>query len=229
MRLISRYLQSINIPTDKAADAENKFRVYRDFLIEQNKLFNLTAITDPQEIVTKHFIDSLAALPYVNGKVADIGTGAGFPGMVLAIVMQQNEFALIDSLNKRVNFLNELRDKLGLTNAHAIHSRAEYLPKTQTYDTIVSRAVSRLNTLCEYCLPFVKNGGTFISYKSDDCEEVINEAKTAIKILGGKIEDVKQVNVFGTDIVRKLVLIKKIKETPQKYPRSQNKPKKQPL
>ncbi len=229
MRLISQYLQSINIPTDKAADAENKFRVYRDFLIEQNKLFNLTAITDPQEIVTKHFIDSLAALPYIKGKVADIGTGAGFPGMVLAIVMQQNEFALIDSLNKRVNFLNELRDKLGLTNANAIHSRAEDLPKTRTYDTIVSRAVSRLNTLCEYCLPFVKTGGTFISYKSDDCEEEINEAKNAIKILGGKIEDVKQVNVFGTDIVRKLVLIKKIKETPQKYPRSQNKPKKQPL
>ena len=229
MRLISRYLQSINIPTDKAADAENKFRVYRDFLIERNKLFNLTAITDPDEIDLKHFIDSLTALAYIKGKTADIGTGAGFPGVPLKIMLPENEFTLIDSLSKRINFLNELTEKLGLLNVKTIHARAEDLDKCVKYDTIVSRAVSRLNTLCEYCLPFLNIGGMFIAYKAADCEEEINEAKPAIKKLGGKIVEVKEVELYNSDIVRKLVFIEKTNYTPLIYPRGQNKPKKQPL
>lgn len=227
MHILTKYLRSIQ--KNITADAAEKFRVYRDFLIEKNSQFNLTAITDPVEIETKHFIDSLAALPYIKGTVADIGTGAGFPGLPLKIMLPDNEFTLIDSLNKRVSFLIEVINKLELEKVNAVHSRAEDLPKENKYDTVVSRAVSRLDSLSEYCLPFVNNGGTFISYKAADCENEIKEALPAIKILGGEVEDIKEVVLYGTDIVRKLVLIKKIRETPSKYPRGQNKPKKQPL
>lgn len=227
MSFFGEYLNSLSIAN--AADAESKFLIYRDFLSEKNKYLNLTAITDENEILTKHFIDSLAALPYIKGSVADIGTGAGFPGIPLKIILKDNDFTLIDSLNKRINFLNELIEKLSLTKIKTIHSRAEDLDKNVKYDTIVSRAVSRLNTLSEYCIPFLKTGGTFIAYKADDCEEEINEAKKAIKILGGEITDIKRVSIYNSDIVRKLILIKKIKDSPLIYPRGQNKPKKQPL
>ncbi len=228
MEQIRQYLTTIT-NEKTAADAAEKFRVYRDFLIERNKLFNLTAITDPDEIDLKHFIDSLTALSYIKGKTADIGTGAGFPGVPLKIMLPENEFTLIDSLSKRINFLNELTEKLGLLNVKTIHARAEDLDKCVKYDTIVSRAVSRLNTLCEYCLPFLNTGGMFIAYKAADCEEEINEAKPAIKKLGGKIVEVKEVELYNSDIVRKLVFIEKTNDTPPIYPRGQNKPKKQPL
>ena len=229
MKILKEYLQKIGKNEKIAADAVEKFCVYRDFLIEQNNLFNLTAITDPIEIETKHFIDSLSAYEYISGSVADIGTGAGFPGLALKLIFPDNEFTLIDSLNKRISFLNGLIEKLGLEKVNTIHSRAEDLPKDKKYDTVVARAVSRLNTLSEYCLPFVKKGGLFIAYKSEECDEEISEAANAIKILGGKIRETVKVPLFGTDIVRSLVIIEKINDTPLKYPRNQNKPKKQPL
>lgn len=211
-----------------AQSAVKKFELYRYFLSEKNKLFNLTAITDPYEIEIKHFLDSLAAYPYIEGSVADIGSGAGFPAVPLKILMPDTEFTLIDSLNKRVNFLNELIALLCLEKITAVHSRAEDLPKSKKYGTVIARAVSRLNTLAEYCLPFVKEGGLFIAYKSEDCEEEINEAKYAVKKLGGSIEEVKAVDI-STNLCRKLILIRKISATPDVYPRSGNKPRLKPL
>lgn len=229
MQILTEYLLQQQLSPHIAADAAAKFRVYRDFLREQNELFNLTSITDPAEIETKHFIDSLAALPYLQGNVADIGTGAGFPGLPLAIVKPSLSFTLIDSLQKRVHFLDELIGKLSLVNVRTLHARAEDLPKEKPYDTVVSRAVARLNTLCEYCLPFVRIGGRFIAYKSEDCDDELQEAQAAIRILGGTLETVQTVPLYGTDIVRKLIVIRKDTPTPSRYPRNGNKPKKQPL
>ena len=229
MKKLTEFLINNSFSEKIAADAADKFRVYRDFLIEKNKQFNLTAITEPEEIEIKHFIDSLAALPYIEGNVADIGTGAGFPGLALKIMMPDSDFTLIDSLNKRIEFLNDLIFKLQLEKVQTLHARAEELDKTVKYNTVVARAVSKLNTLCEYTLPFVKTGGKFIAYKSENCDDEINEAKNAISVLGGELENVVSVKLPYSDITRKLVLIKKMKETPLKYPRNQNKPRKQPL
>ncbi len=229
MEKLKEYLIKNSFSEEIAADSAEKFRVYRDFLIEKNKQFNLTAITEPEEIEIKHFIDSLSALPYIEGNFADIGTGAGFPGLALKIMLPDSDFTLIDSLNKRIEFLNELILKLELKKVKTIHARAEELDKNVKYDTIAARAVSKLNTLCEYTLPFVKTGGKFISYKSENCVEEIEQAQKAISVLGGKLEKVVSVKLPYSDITRKLVIIRKIKETPLKYPRGQNKPKKQPL
>lgn len=229
MNKLIRYFSQILESEEIAEQAEKKFSVYRDFLIEQNKLFNLTAITDPDEIDLKHFIDSVSAYPYIKGTVADVGSGAGFPAVPLKIIKPELEFTLIDSLNKRVNFLNALIKKLELRGIETVHSRAEDLPKTVKYDTVIARAVSELNTLSEYCIPFVKVGGLFIAYKSQDCNEEINRAKKAISVLGGEIKDIKEVTLFESDIKRKLIIIEKVKESPFIYPRGQNKPKKQPL
>lgn len=229
MNKLIRYFSQILESEEIAEQAEKKFSVYRDFLIEQNKLFNLTAITDPDEIDLKHFIDSVSAYPYIKGTVADVGSGAGFPAVPLKIIKPELEFTLIDSLNKRVNFLNALIEKLELRGIETVHSRAEDLPKTVKYDTVIARAVSELNTLSEYCIPFVKVGGLFIAYKSQDCNEEINRAKKAISVLGGEIKDIKEVTLFESDIKRKLIIIEKVKESPFIYPRGQNKPKKQPL
>ena len=223
------FLLSLGLSQEQAADADDKFRIYRDFLLEQNKLFNLTAITDPQDIQVKHFIDSLAAYPYLCGSVADIGTGAGFPGLPLAVICPHLSFTLIDSLSKRIAFLDACKQKLSLTNVTTLHARAEDLPKTRLYDCVLSRAVAYLPTLCEYCLPFVKIGGLFIAYKSVDCEDELLSSSAAIRILGGKIKEVKTIRLYGSDIERKLILIQKIKDTPKQYPRSGNKPKKSPL
>lgn len=228
MNHLEHYIKSLNGALD-AGECINKFSLYRDYLLEQNKLFNLTAITEPDEVEEKHFIDSLTAYKYVSGNVADIGSGAGFPGIPLKILMPENEFTLIDSLNKRVSFLQSVIGLLNLRNVTAVHGRAEDLDKNRKFDTVVARAVSRLNTLSEYCLPFVKVGGLFIAYKSNDSQEEINEAKYAIKILGGEIEKTETVVLPVSDIQRKLVLIRKIKDCPTSYPRGQNKPKKQPL
>ncbi len=228
MKILFSYLTQFCDETSAATLCE-KFRAYSDYLIEQNKLFNLTSITDPNEIQTKHFIDSLSALPYCKGHVADIGSGAGFPGIPLKLLLPENEFTLIDSLQKRITFLSEVISRLSLTGIQTVHARAEDLNKTVLYDTIVSRAVSRLATLCEYCLPFVKIGGRMIAYKANDCDEEIQEAKKAISLLGGELEQIISVPLYHTDIVRKLILIRKIKDSPNSYPRGQNKPKKQPL
>ena len=216
-------------------DIDNKkmllFNNYYNDLIEKNKVMNLTAITERNQVYIKHFLDSVLPVGNIkeNSTLLDIGTGAGFPGIPLKIMKDSLNITLLDSLNKRVNFLNEEIEKLKLINIKAIHSRAEDFANVsrETFDYVVSRAVARLNTLLEYCLPFVKIGGTFIAYKSSNASEEIQECSTALKILGGKIETIKEFDLEGNP--RTLIYIKKTKETPKKYPRGQNKPKNQPL
>lgn len=207
------------------------FNNYYNDLIEKNKVMNLTAITEESEVWTKHFLDSVLPLKNIkdNSKLLDVGSGAGFPGIPLKIMNDTLNITLLDSLNKRVNFLNEEIEKLGLTKIKAVHGRAEdYVNVSrETFDYVVSRAVARLNTLLEYCLPYVKLGGYFIAYKSMDADEEINESKNALNILGGKVEKVDKINLEGNE--RSLIYIKKVKNTPNKYPRGQNKPKNQPL
>jgi len=203
---------------------------YRD-LVEKNKVMNLTAITEKEAVYLKHFIDSILPIKHLNdeSKVLDIGTGAGFPGIPLKIINNSLDIVLLDSLNKRIEFLKEEIANLGLTRITAIHARAEDYANVsrETFDYVVSRAVAKLNTLLEYCLPFLKLGGTFIAYKSINTDEEIKECKNALNILGGKIEKIEEFDLEGNK--RTLIYIKKVKETPKKYPRGQNKPKNQPL
>lgn len=203
---------------------------YKDIIIK-NEVMNLTAIVEEEQVYIKHFLDSVLPLKNIkdNSRVLDVGTGAGFPGIPLKIMNNTLNMVLLDSLNKRVEFLKEEIKNLKLTNISAIHSRAEDYANVsrETFDIVVSRAVARLNTLLEYCLPFVKVGGKFIVYKSVEVLEEIKESKNALKILGGEIEKVEQVDLFGNN--RSLIYIKKVKETPKKYPRGQNKPKLKPL
>lgn len=218
-----------------------KFKSYYELLIEKNKVMNLTAITEKNEVIIKHFIDSIAIIPYLkkldlidsNKRIIDIGTGAGFPGIPLKIMLPDIEFTLLDSLNKRVGFLNEVIDNLDLSGIEAIHGRAEDYAVDkkyrEKYDFCVSRAVANLSTLSEYCLPFVKTGGLFISYKAGDSEEEINNSKNAIKLLGGKINKVEEFILPETDVTRVFVLVNKLTNTDKKYPRKAGIPTKKPL
>ena len=207
-------------PTKQIVD---NFIKYYNLLIEGNKICNLTAITDEDGVVEKHFYDSIFPQKYfsLNAKVLDIGAGAGFPSFPLKLVRDDLSFTLLDSLNKRINFLNNTIQTLNLKNIEAIHGRAEDFAKLSDYrekfDITTARAVANLKVLSEYCLPFVKVGGQFIAYKSGNCEEEINEAKQIICELGGKISKVIDYNIGENS--RKLVIIEKIKETPKKYPR----------
>lgn len=215
----------------------NRFFKYKELLKDWNTKINITAITDDEEIDTKHFLDSLT--PFVtdffngNKKVIDIGTGGGFPGLPLKIVNPDLEITLLDSLNKRIIFLNEVIRELGLEGIEAIHGRAEELSikplYREQYDICVSRAVASLDTLSEYCIPFVKVGGHFISMKGPDIDEELKLSKNAIKELGGKVVDTKLVQIPGTDIIHSLIIIEKIRQTPTKYPRGGGKPRKNPL
>ncbi len=209
---------------------------YRD-LVETNKVMNLTAITEPEEVVTKHFLDSLSIAnvltPEEGQKILDLGTGGGFPGMPMAIAWPKAQYVLADSLNKRIQFLNRHIEAHNMTQAVAVHGRAEELAKQSSYreqfDLVVSRAVANLSTLCEYTLPFVKVGGYFVSYKSGKIEEELNDAKKAIAILGGKCRKVKAFTLQDTDYERSLIVIQKVKETPKAYPRKAGTPSKLPL
>lgn len=207
-------------PTKQIVD---NFVKYYNLLIEGNKICNLTAITDEDGVVEKHFYDSIFPQKYfsLNAKVLDIGAGAGFPSLPLKLVRDDLSFTLLDSLNKRINFLNNTIQTLNLKNIEAIHGRAEDFAKLSDYrekfDITTARAVANLKVLSEYCLPFVKVGGQFIAYKSGNCEEEINEAKQIIFELGGKISKVIDYNIGENS--RKLVIIEKTKETPKKYPR----------
>ena len=223
-------------------DQINCFENYYELLIEKNKVMNLTAITDKEDVIVKHFIDSIALIPYlldkginINNelKIIDIGTGAGFPGLPLKIMMPDVKFTLLDSLNKRVSFLNEVIDELKLKDIEALHGRAEDYASDnkyrEKYDICVSRAVANLSTLSEYCIPFVKEDGFFISYKAGESEEEINNSKNAIKILGGKINKVEEFVLPGTDASRVFVFIRKQELTDKKYPRKAGVPAKKPL
>jgi len=209
----------------------DKFFVYSSLLKEWNEKMNLTAITDDDGISVKHFLDSLSPLGLIkNGsdlKIIDIGTGAGFPGLPLKIMREDLSLTLLDSLNKRIIFLNEVTEKLGLENVEALHGRAEDFGKNQKYrekyDYAFSRAVASLKVLSEYCLPFVKTGGFFIALKSSEIEEELSEAKAMIGSLGGKITEIKEIEIPCSDLKRKIVVIEKVKATPKEFPRTNKK------
>ena len=214
-----------------------QFKTYYEMLIEKNKVMNLTAITEKDEVIDKHFIDSISLNKAVDTtkplKILDLGTGAGFPGIPLKIAYPNLKITLLDSLNKRIKFLQEVIEELGLQEIEGIHGRAEDFAKQQgyreQYDLCVSRAVANLATLSEYCLPYVKEGGCFISYKSGAVEEEVNQSKKAIAELGGRIKEVIAFTLPKTDIERTFVVIEKVKKTPKKYPRKAGLPSKEPL
>ena len=209
-----------------------QFYEYMRLLKEWNEKINLTAITEPKEIITKHFIDSLTVLPYINenDKVIDIGTGAGFPGIPLKIAKPELNITLLDSLNKRITFLEEVISKLGLTDIYCIHGRAEEyaLEKREFYDVAVSRAVAELPVLLEYLLPFVKVGGRCICMKGPKAIEEIEKSNKALEILGGKIEKVENIKIEG-EMDRNIIIIAKIKSTPSNYPRKAGTANKKPI
>jgi len=215
--------------TDRQAE---QFDEYMKFLLEENEKFNLTAITEPNDIILKHFIDS--ALPYAEikakARIIDVGSGAGFPGIPLKILRDDISLVLVDSLQKRVGFLQQLVKNLGLTKVTCVHSRAEDYAKLkrESFDYAVARAVAQINTLSEYLLPFVKIGGMVIMYKGQKAEEELKEGKKAITTLGGKISEVLKYSIEDAG-ERAVILIKKIKNTPVKYPRGRNYPKNKPI
>ena len=201
-------------------------------LVKKNEVMNLTGLTEPREVATLHLLDSLSLLPLADltgKKIIDVGTGAGFPGVPLKIVLPESHVTLLDSLNKRVDFLQESCDALGLTDVDCVHARAEEFGHREEYDYAVSRAVAALPVLSELCLPLVKVGGEFLAMKSSHTEEEINEAKAAIALLGGAITEVIDYTIPTTDIVHRVVRIRKEKPTPKKYPRRFAQIKKQPL
>ncbi len=231
-----KFLEKLNkIQLNVNDEVLNKFWVYMTNLLEWNEKINLTAITDEDDIILKHFIDSLTILEYIPEKsnVIDVGTGAGFPGIPLKIVREDINMTLMDSLNKRITFLNEIINKLGLKKINAIHSRAEELAKMpehrEKYDIAVSRAVANLSTLSEYMIPFVKVGGKCICMKGSNIEEELKTAKNAIKELGGEIEKVINFKLPDSDNERNIIIIKKVRNTKSKYPRKAGMPSKEPL
>lgn len=215
----------------------HQFKQYQELLLDWNTRMNLTAITDPVAVQDKHFLDSLScihALADAEGKrLIDIGTGAGFPGIPLKIALPGVEVTLLDSLKKRVGFLNAIIDELGLTGIRAVHGRAEECARLpayrEQYDYAFARAVARLNVLNEYCLPYVKVGGLFVSQKGTDYEQELAEARRGLQVLGGQVERVIPVEIPDTDYTRVLILIRKLQPTPQKYPRQFSKIEKAPL
>ncbi len=213
----------------------NAFETYYDMLIDRNKVMNLTAITEFDEVMDKHFLDSVYLFRSIelkaDYKLIDIGTGAGFPGIPLKIVFPELKITLLDSLNKRVGFLNDVIDELNLNDIEAIHGRAEDIARDKTYrasyDIAVSRAVANLSTLSEYCLPFVKIGGKFVSYKSGDCADEVDNAKAAIHLLGGKINKIDEFSYSNNS--RSFIVIDKVMNISNKYPRKAGLPSKKPL
>lgn len=222
--------------------AEKLYRYY-ELVLEKNKLMNLTAITEEEEFISKHFVDSLSIIKAPNFKdelaqakgikLIDVGTGAGFPGMVLKIVFPSLKITLFDSLRKRLNFLDEVIAELELKDIETLHGRAEDYGNNklyrEKYDICVSRAVANMSALAEYCLPFVKPDGLFVAYKSGGSHSEIRDASKAIKILGGNIEDIQDFMLPDSDIERSIVSVRKIKKTPAQYPRKAGTPAKEPI
>lgn len=215
----------------------SQFETYYELLAEWNKVMNLTGITEKSEVYEKHFLDSLAIAKVTDLKQAesliDVGTGAGFPGIPLKIVFPHLKVTLLDSLNKRVKFLNAVIEALHLENVETLHGRAEDYAKKpeyrEQYDFCVSRAVANLATLSEYCLPYVKVGGMFIPYKSGEIEEELEKSGKSVRILGGNVDNFEKFLLPGSDIGRSLIMIRKTGKTPKKYPRKAGLPAKEPL
>jgi len=212
----------------------DKFFLYMHELKEWNKKINLTAITQDEEIIKKHFLDSLIlvkAFSFSSQSVIDVGAGAGFPGIPLKIVSPELKLTLLDSVKKKINFLDHIKTVLNLKNINLILGRAEEIARDwrETFDITLSRAVASLDVLAEYCLPLTKIGGKFIALKEEKVEDEIEDAKTAFHILGGKLNCVLKVKVPGTDIVRSIIVVDKVTKTPEKYPRRPGIPKKRPL
>lgn len=221
-------------PSTKILD---DFYTFKELLVEWNEKINLTAITDEREIVIKHFLDSLSCLksgiPFSGKKILDLGTGGGFPGVPLKIYDRSIEVTLLDSLNKRINYLKLVGEVLNFDRVAYLHARAEDGAVDpcyrQQYDIVVSRAVANMSTLSEYCIPYVKVGGYFIAQKTQDAYSEIEEAKKAIELLGGSIEAIVEGSVPFSELKHNLVLVKKVKDTPSKYPRKAGMPSKNPL
>ncbi len=228
MERLKRYLDLLS--PEEAQKALTEFWVYYKELIEWNAKFNLTAITEKEDVIVKHFADSLEGAKYFSGKVCDVGSGAGFPSIPVAIINPKLEFVLLDSVNKKVGFLNHISQVLSV-KAKALHIRAEdaSLKYREYFDTVTARAVAPMRTLAEYMLPLLKVGGRAVVYKGSEADEEINESRTAIAILGGDIEKIIKYNLLDTDNKRSLIIIKKVRHTPKEYPRTGNKPRIDPL
>lgn len=237
--LLQKSFASINI--ELTDEQTQQFLLYADLLCEWNEKINLTTITDFPEVVIKHFVDSLmisqssnvSRETLANGKIIDVGTGAGFPGIPLKIIYPNAKITLLDSLNKRVTFLNQVILELHLKKITAIHGRAEEVGRNpehrEHYELCVSRAVANLSTLSEYCLPLVRRGGYFVAYKSGNIKEEVAAADKAVNVMGGKFTEIEMFQLPNTDIQRSLVPIRKTSPTPKKYPRKAGTPAKQPL
>lgn len=235
MNKFEKALEKLNIHLNEKQMYQ--FETYYKMLVETNKVMNLTAITDYDEVIDKHFVDSLSLIQAIDLnkplKVIDVGTGAGFPGIPLKIAFPELKIILLDSLNKRINFLNQVIKVLELRDIEAIHGRAEDFGRNPQYrehfDVCVSRAVANLSTLSEYCVPFVHIGGFFIPYKSGKVKEEMEAAQKAVTLLGGNITKCLSYTLADTDMERSLVIIEKVQGTKKAYPRKAGKPSKEPL
>ncbi len=231
--VMRNYLNKINVELSK--EQINKFFEYMNLLMEWNKVVNLTAITDPKDIILKHFIDSLTVLDSIDkdAQIIDVGTGAGFPGIPIKIAYPNTKVVLLDSLNKRINFLNEVIKKLELDNINTVHGRAEDLGREkehrEKYDIAIARAVAPLNVLTEYLIPFVKIEGKCICMKGVNTDEELDQSKNALKILGGELINKQEFNLAETNNSRCIIEIKKIKELSNIFPRKAGTPSKKPL
>lgn len=234
-QILEQKLGELGIKQDQ--NQLERFHKFYQLLIEWNKVMNLTGITEYEDVVEKHFVDSLSIIKAIDlsgiHTVIDVGTGAGFPGIPLKIAFPHLRVVLLDSLNKRIKFLDEVISQLGLTEIRTIHGRAEEYARKEEYreqfDLCVSRAVANLSTLSEYCLPYIQVGGMFIPYKSGEIDDEVEESKKAVRILGGNIKEVMKFELPGTDIHRSFVLIHKEQHTQKKYPRKAGIPAKEPL
>lgn len=228
--LLRRGLSELGLPETAAAPMAR----YAQLLLETNQVMNLTAITDPTDVAALHFLDSAALLTLTDLKgktVADVGTGAGFPGLPLKIAEPSIDLTLLDAQGKRVRFLETVCAQLGLTGVACVHGRAEEFAadRRESFDIVTSRAVAALPVLCELCLPLVKVGGCFLAMKSVDSDAELDSAKHALDLLGGQVESLRDYQIPGTNVYHRLVIIKKFRKTPEKYPRAFAKIKKNPL
>ena len=228
--LLRRGLSELKLPETAAAPMAR----YAQLLLETNQVMNLTAITDPADVAALHFLDSAALLTLAdcrNKTLADVGTGAGFPGLPMKIAEPSIRLTLLDAQGKRVRFLETVCRELGLSDVECVHGRAEEFAadRRESYDLVTSRAVAALPVLAELCLPLVKPGGTFLAMKSVDCDQELADAKRALETLGGRVEALRDYRLPGTDVRHRLILVKKFRPTPEKYPRPFAKIKKNPL